>query len=258
MNTKADAFTKLLEVVYELRQKCPWDKEQTWESLRPLTIEETYELTDAIISNDAKEVKKELGDVLLHVLFYAMIGEEKKEFDIAEVCNALREKLIIRHPHIYGDVVADTPDAVKKNWEQIKLKEGTKSVLAGVPKSLPALVKASRLQDKASSVGFDWDSPADVLNKVKEEFAELTEAVDSLSKEKMEDEFGDVLFSLINYARFIGVSPDNALERTNQKFIRRFTYLEEQVSNKGLQLQNMTLEEMDTYWNEAKKQEKQS
>ena len=241
MNNESAEFEKLLTVVRELREKCPWDKEQTWDSLRQLTIEETYELTDAILSRDKKEIRKELGDVLLHVLFYSVIAEEEKNFDIAEVMKTLREKLIIRHPHIYGEVQADTPDAVKKNWEQIKLKEGSKRVLSGVPASLPSMIKASRLQEKASSVGFDWSDSKDVWNKVKEELGELEEAIHNNDTEEKENEFGDLIFSLINYARFIGVNPDNALERTNKKF-----------KDSGHKLEDLTLEEMDKYWNEAK------
>lgn len=251
-NNETEEFGKLMEVVRELRLKCPWDKKQTWESLRQLTIEETYELTDAILTQDKKEIRKELGDVLLHVLFYSVIGEEEKNFDIAEVCKSLREKLIIRHPHIYGDVIADDAEEVKKNWEQIKLKEGSKRVLSGVPNSLPSVIKAARLQEKASSVGFDWDDPKDVWNKVKEELGELEEAIHLNDAEKKEEEFGDLLFSLINYARFIEVNPDNALERTNKKFIHRFNYLEDKVKESGHKLEDLTLAEMDKYWNEAK------
>jgi XTP/dITP diphosphohydrolase len=254
MNTdENEEFGKLIAVVRELRQKCPWDIKQTWESLRQLTIEETYELTDAILSQDKNDIKKELGDVLLHVLFYSVIGEEEKNFDIADICQSLREKLITRHPHIYGDVVANDADAVKKNWEQIKLKQGSKRVLSGVPNSLPSVIKAARLQEKASSVGFDWDSPQDVWAKVKEELAELEEAINENDKDKKEDEFGDLMFSLINYARFINVSPDNALERTNRKFIQRFNYLEDKVKESGHKLEELSLEEMDKYWDEAKK-----
>ena len=252
MNNESAEFEKLLTVVRELRVKCPWDREQTWDSLRQLTIEETYELTDAILSQDKKEIRKELGDVLLHVLFYSVIAEEEKNFDIAEVMKTLREKLIIRHPHIYGEVQADTPDAVKKNWEQIKLKEGSKRVLSGVPASLPSMIKASRLQEKASSVGFDWSDSKDVWNKVKEELGELEEAIHNNDTEEKENEFGDLIFSLINYARFIGINPDNALERTNKKFIHRFNYLEDKVKDSGHKLEDLTLEEMDKYWNDAK------
>ena len=258
MSEKTEEFEKLLEVVYELRQKCPWDMKQTWESLRPLTIEELYELTDAIIDNDKAEIEKELGDVLLHILFYAMIGEEEGKFNIGTVAKRLRAKLIQRHPHIYGDVKVDNAEDVKRNWEQIKLKEGNKSTLAGVPTSLPSLVKAARLQDKASAVGFDWADKKDVWEKVQEEMAELREETENTNPEpeKIEAEFGDLLFSLINYARFIGVNPDNALERTNRKFIHRFNYLESEVNASGKKLQDLTLAEMDVYWNKAKESEK--
>lgn len=253
---KIEEFDKLLTVVYELREKCPWDREQTWESLRHLTIEELYELTDAISAGSFPEVKKELGDVLLHVLFYAMIAEEKKEFDIADVSRELREKLIQRHPHIYGEVKVNSADDVKRNWEQIKLKGGSKSTLAGVPKSLPSLVKAYRLQEKAAAVGFDWHDRKDVWAKVQEELGELSAEVEQgRPQEEIEKEFGDLLFSLVNYARFIGVDPDNALERTNLKFTSRFNYLEQEVNKSGRKLEDMTLEEMDVYWNEAKKGE---
>jgi XTP/dITP diphosphohydrolase len=255
---KKAEFEKLLNVVYELRQKCPWDMKQTWESLRTLTIEELYELTDAIIEGDHAEIEKELGDVLLHILFYAMIGEEEGRFDIGTVSKRLREKLIIRHPHIYGDVKVENADDVKRNWEQIKLREGNKGTLAGVPNSLPALVKAARLQDKASSVGFDWADKKDVWEKVAEEMAELRAETETATPdpEKTEAEFGDLLFSLINYARFIGVNPDNALERTNRKFIHRFNYLETEVNASGKKLQDLSLAEMDVYWNKAKEKEK--
>jgi len=258
MSAKTEEFEKLLAVVYELRQKCPWDMKQTWESLRPLTIEELYELTDAIIDNDKTEIEKELGDVLLHILFYAMIGEEEGKFDIGTVAKKLRDKLIQRHPHIYGDVKVENADDVKRNWEQIKLKEGNKSTLAGVPTSLPSLVKAARLQDKASAVGFDWADKKDVWEKVQEEMAELREETENKEPEpeKIEAEFGDLLFSLINYARFIGVNPDNALERTNRKFIHRFNYLEQEVNASGKKLQDLSLAEMDVYWNKAKEDEK--
>jgi len=251
-------FEKLLKVVYELREKCPWDMKQTWETLRPLTIEELYELTDAIIDNDKAEIEKELGDVLLHILFYAMIGEEEGRFDIGTVSKRLREKLIIRHPHIYGDVKVENSDDVKRNWEQIKLKEGgNKGTLAGVPNSLPSLVKATRLQDKAGSVGFDWTDKKDVWEKVQEELEELRAETDHLTpnQTKIEAEFGDLMFSLINYARFIGINPDNALERTNRKFIHRFNYLESEVNASGKKLQDLSLAEMDVYWNLAKEKE---
>ena len=247
------AFNRLLDIMDELREKCPWDKKQTLESLRNLTIEEVYELGDAIIENDLEEVKKELGDVLLHIVFYAKIGSEKKAFDIADVANTISDKLISRHPHIYGDEVVETEEQVLQNWEKLKLKEGNKSVLGGVPKSLPAMVKANRIQEKARGVGFDWDNASQVWEKVQEELVEFQDEVTANNQEKMEDEFGDVLFSLINYARFVNINPENALEKTNVKFIKRFQYLEEKAILDGKFLENMTLEEMDVYWNEAKK-----
>ena len=236
----------------ELREKCPWDKKQTLESLRHLTIEETYELADAILENDLPEVKKELGDLLLHIVFYAKIGSEKKAFDIADVANSISNKLINRHPHIYGDVKVENEEDVKRNWEQLKLKEGKKSVLEGVPKSLPALVKANRIQDKVAGVGFDWEEPQQVWKKVQEELTEFNEEIKKGNKENTEKEFGDVLFSMINYARFIGVNPENALEKTNKKFINRFQYLEEAVKKEGKQLSDMSLTEMDAYWEKSK------
>ena len=236
----------------DLRAQCPWDKKQTMQSLRHLTIEETYELGDAILDNDLQEVKKELGDLLLHIVFYAKIGNETGDFDIADVANGVCEKLIIRHPHIYGDVKVDNEEDVKRNWEKIKLKEGNKSVLGGVPKSLPALVKASRIQDKAAGVGFDWDNIDDVFAKVKEEIEELHAEVKAQKHTAIEAEFGDVLFSLINYARFLKVNPEDALERTNKKFIARFQYLERKAAESGKSLRDMTLAEMETYWQEAK------
>jgi len=236
----------------DLRAQCPWDKKQTMQSLRHLTIEETYELGDAILDNDLQEVKKELGDLLLHIVFYAKIGSETGDFDIADVANGVCDKLIIRHPHIYGDVKVDDEEDVKRNWEKIKLKEGNKSVLGGVPKSLPALVKASRIQDKAAGVGFDWDNIDDVFAKVKEEIEELHAEVKAQKHTAIEAEFGDVLFSLINYARFLKVNPEDALERTNKKFIARFQYLERKAAESGKSLRDMTLAEMETYWQEAK------
>lgn len=236
----------------DLRVQCPWDKKQTMQSLRHLTIEETYELGDAILDNDLQEVKKELGDLLLHIVFYAKIGSETGDFDIADVANGVCDKLIIRHPHIYGDVKVDNEEDVKRNWEKIKLKEGNKSVLGGVPKSLPALVKASRIQDKAAGVGFDWDNIDDVFAKVKEEIEELHAEVKAQKHTAIEAEFGDVLFSLINYARFLKVNPEDALERTNKKFIARFQYLERKAADSGKSLRDMTLTEMETYWQEAK------
>lgn len=238
----------------DLREKCPWDRKQTLESLRHLTIEETYELADAILDNDLEEIKKELGDILLHIVFYAKIGSEQKAFDIADVAEGICEKLISRHPHIYGDVEVADEEEVKANWEKLKLKEGKKSVLEGVPRSLPAMVKATRIQDKARGVGFDWDNREQVWAKVNEELAELKEEIDNnAEKAKVESEFGDVLFSMINYARFIDIDPETALERTNKKFIKRFQYLETESKKDGKELSEMTLEEMDEYWNAAKK-----
>ena len=256
MNTRAQqlqAFERLLDIMDDLREKCPWDKKQTLESLRHLTIEETYELGDAILNNDLQEIKKELGDLLLHIVFYAKIGSETSTFDIADVCNDICEKLIHRHPHIYSDVVVDNEEEVKQNWEKLKLKEGKKSVLEGVPKSLPALVKASRIQDKVKGVGFDWEEPHQVWDKVKEELQELQDEVATGNQDKIEAEFGDVLFSMINYARFLKVNPEDALERTNKKFMKRFMYLESKASELGKPLMDMTLTEMDVFWNEAKK-----
>ena len=256
MNTRdqqLEAFRRLLDIMDELREQCPWDKKQTLESLRHLTIEETYELADAILDNDLEEVKKELGDVLLHIVFYAKIGSEKKAFDIGDVANAISDKLIDRHPHIYGDIVVKDEEEVKQNWEKLKLKEGKTSVLEGVPKSLPALVKANRIQDKVAGVGFDWEEPQQVWAKVQEELSELNEEVKNNNADNIESEFGDVLFSMINYARFIGVNPENALERTNKKFIKRFQFLEVAAKKEGKELSDMSLTEMDVYWNESKK-----
>ncbi|CAA0158473.1 nucleoside triphosphate pyrophosphohydrolase [Tenacibaculum maritimum] len=247
------AFNRLLDIMDELREKCPWDKKQTLESLRHLTIEETYELGDAILDQNLDEVKKELGDVLLHIVFYAKIGSEKKAFDIADVANSIADKLINRHPHIYDDVKVENEQDVKQNWEKLKLKEGKKSVLEGVPRSLPALVKASRIQDKVAGVGFDWEEPHQVWEKVQEELAELNSEIATGDQDKINAEFGDVLFSMINYARFIGVNPENALEKTNKKFINRFQFLEEAAKKAGKTLTDMTLTEMDIYWNESKK-----
>jgi XTP/dITP diphosphohydrolase len=247
------AFNRLLDIMDDLREKCPWDKKQTLESLRHLTIEETYELADAILDNDLPEIKKELGDVLLHIVFYAKIGSEKNAFDIADVANSICDKLIDRHPHIYGDVKVDNENDVKRNWEQLKLKEGKTSVLEGVPKSLPAVVKASRIQEKVAGVGFDWEKPEQVWEKVQEELTELNDEIKAKHQENIEKEFGDVLFSMINYARFIGVNPENALEKTNKKFINRFQFLEKAAKKEGKQLSDMSLEEMDVYWNESKK-----
>jgi XTP/dITP diphosphohydrolase len=251
--TQIQAFERLLNIMDDLREKCPWDKKQTLQSLRHLTIEETYELGDAILDNNLEEVKKELGDLLLHIVFYAKIGSETNDFDIADVCDEICEKLIHRHPHIYGDVEVANEEEVKQNWEKLKLKEGKKSVLEGVPKSLPALVKASRIQDKVKAVGFDWEEPQQVWEKVQEELQELQEEVTSGNQDKMEGEFGDVLFSMINYARFLNINPEDALERTNKKFINRFQYLESKATELGKSLMDMTLAEMDVFWNEAKK-----
>lgn len=256
MNSRADqlkAFDRLLTIMDELRTQCPWDKKQTMQTLRHLTIEETYELGDAILEDDLQEVKKELGDVLLHIVFYARIGSETNDFDIADVCNEICEKLIHRHPHIYSEVKVKDEDEVKRNWEQLKLKEGKKSVLEGVPKGLPALVKASRIQDKVAAVGFDWEHPNQVWEKVQEELQEFKDEIAKNNTDTMEAEFGDVLFSLINYARFLKINPENALERTNKKFIGRFQYLEAKAKELGKDLKDMTLTEMDVFWNEAKK-----
>src|ERR1035437_2624590 len=253
MEEKLKAFERLLTIMDESREKCPWDKKQTLESLRYLTIEETYELTDAILEKDMDKIKKELGDILLHIVFYARIASETKAFNITDVMNSLCEKLIHRHPHIYGDVKVDNEQQVKENWEKLKLKEGTKSVLAGVPGSLPAIVKASRIQEKARAVGFDWDNSTQVWDKVNEELEEFKTEVDNkASKERIEDELGDVFFSLINYARFINVNPEDALEKTNKKFIKRFQYLESETARAGKKLEDMSLAEMDEYWNKAK------
>jgi XTP/dITP diphosphohydrolase len=257
-NQPAQAFGRLLAIMDDLRAQCPWDKKQTMETLRHLTIEETYELSDAILEGDMTEIRKELGDLMLHLVFYAKIGSETNNFNIADVLNGICEKLINRHPHIYSDTVAETEEQVKQNWEQIKLKEGNKSVLAGVPSSLPALVKASRIQEKARGVGFDWEEKEQVWEKVEEELQEFKDEfnlVDNaeIDKEKAEGEFGDLLFSLINYARFININPEDALEKTNRKFIKRFQYLESKASGMDKALKDMTLAEMDVFWNEAKK-----
>lgn len=255
MNSRSEqlaAFDRLLTIMDELREQCPWDKKQTMQTLRHLTIEETYELGDAILDNDLEEVKKELGDLLLHIVFYAKIGSETQDFDIADVANSICEKLINRHPHIYGDVKVKNEEEVKQNWENIKLKEGKKSVLEGVPNSLPALVKANRIQEKVAGVGFDWEHPEQVFEKLKEELGELQEEVKANDADKMESEFGDVLFSMVNYARFLNINPENALERTNKKFIKRFQYLESKAKASGKSLKDMTLAEMDIFWEEAK------
>ena len=247
------AFGRLLDIMDELRLKCPWDKKQTFESLRHLTIEETYELGDAILNNDLQEIKKELGDVLLHIIFYAKIGSETNDFDIADVANSIAEKLIYRHPHIYSNVEVKDEEEVKQNWGKLKLKEGKNSVLEGVPKSLPAMVKANRIQDKVAGVGFDWEKPAQVWEKVQEELSELNTEIKKGNTDAIEAEFGDVLFSMINYARFINVNPENALERTNKKFINRFQFLEKEAKKIGKDLHDMSLAEMDVFWNASKK-----
>ena len=256
MNSRAGqlkAFDRLLTIMDELRAQCPWDKKQTMETLRHLTIEETYELGDAILDKDLEEVKKELGDVLLHIVFYAKIGSETDDFDIADVCNSICEKLIHRHPHIYGDVKVDNEEDVKRNWESLKLKEGKTSVLEGVPKSLPALVKANRIQEKVAGVGFDWEHPNQVWEKVEEELNEFKAEVAAGHQDNMESEFGDVIFSMVNYARFLNINPENALERTNKKFTKRFQYLEEKAKSLNKPLKDMTLAEMDVFWEEAKR-----
>lgn len=255
MNSRQDqlqALDRLLTIMDELREKCPWDRKQTMESLRHLTIEETYELGDAILDKDMDEIRKELGDVLLHLVFYSKIGSETNDFDIADVANGICDKLIDRHPHIYGDVVVADEEEVKRNWENLKLKEGKKSVLEGVPKSLPAMVKANRIQDKVAGVGFDWEEPKQVFEKLQEELKELEDEVTDNNSDLIEAEFGDVLFSMINYARFLKVNPENALERTNKKFIKRFQYLESKAAEQGKALKDMSLSEMDIFWNEAK------
>ena len=247
------AFERLLDIMDELREQCPWDRKQTFESLRHLTIEETYELGDAILDNDLQEIKKELGDLLLHIVFYAKIGSEQNAFDIGDVANEICDKLINRHPHIYGDTKVDAADQVIKNWESIKLKEGRNSVLEGVPKSLPSLVKAFRIQEKAAGVGFEWDNAEDVLDKVKEEITEFNQEVEDQNLDKMEDEFGDVLFSLINYARYLKINPELALERTNKKFIKRFKYIEESAKNEGKVINELSLDQIEVFWDKAKK-----
>lgn len=253
MEEKLKAFERLLNIMDDLREKCPWDKKQTWDSLRHLSIEETYELCDAIIKNEAQEVKGELGDLFLHLVFYSKIADEKKLFDVADVLNTVCDKLIIRHPHVYGDVVAENEEQVKTNWEKIKLKEGKTSVLQGVPNSLPALVKAIRIQDKVKGVGFDWEHKNQVWEKVQEEIQEFKAEELAQNQEKMEQEFGDILFSLVNYARFVGINPEDALEKTNQKFAKRFTDMEKLIIQEGKSLSEMNLSEMDIYWEKAKK-----
>mgnify|MGYP000498021522 FL=1 len=250
--TQLEAFDRLLTIMDELREQCPWDKKQTMETLRPLTIEETYELGDAILNADLNEVKGELGDLLLHIVFYSKIGSETNDFDITDVINTICKKLIHRHPHVYGDVRIKNETEVKHNWENLKLKEGKNSVLEGVPHSLPALVKASRIQEKVAGVGFDWKHTDQVWNKIEEEIKELKEEILNMNQNAIEDEFGDVLFSLINYARFLNVNPENALERTNKKFIKRFQYLEKKANQNQKSLSEMSLAEMGIYWDEAK------
>jgi len=257
MNTPEEvAFTRLLKIMDELREQCPWDKKQTIESLRHLTLEETYELSDAIIENNMLDLKKELGDILLHIVFYAKIASENNEFTITDVINSLCEKMIVRHPHIYGDVKVDNAEQVKQNWEKIKInQEGNKSVLGGVPKGLPALIKAERIQEKVRGVGFVWDNPEQVWQKVQEEMNELNaEIVSKQSAKKTEEEFGDVLFTLINYARFLNISPETALEKANKKFIKRFEFIEQKINEQGRSITDSNLTEMDGFWNEAKKQ----
>jgi len=251
---KLQAFDRLLTIMDQLRNLCPWDKKQTIESIRHLTIEETFELSDAILDNDLEEVRKELGDLMLHMVFYARMADEQKAFDMADVLNGISEKLINRHPHIYSDVEASDEKAVKENWEKIKLKEkGNKSVLGGVPKSLPALIKSIRIQEKARGVGFDWDKKIQVWEKVEEEMLEFKQEEETGNQERATEEFGDLMFSLINYARFAGINPEEALEKTNRKFIKRFNYLEAESKKEGKQISEMSLEEMDVYWERAKK-----
>ena len=254
IDERAASFLNLIKIMDELREKCPWDKKQTIESIRHLTIEETFELSDAILKNDLNEIKKELGDLLLHIVFYSKIASETNDFNLKDVIDGLCEKLIFRHPHVYGDVKAETEEQVKQNWEQLKQKEkdGNKSVLSGVPNSLPALLKAFRIQEKARAVGFDWEKPEQVYEKVKEELAEFETEIKYGNQQNAEKEFGDVLFSLINYARFLNINPEDALEQTNKKFIKRFNYMESKVKTQGKQISDCKLEELDIYWNEAK------
>ncbi len=258
MSALAEKFLELVAIMDELREKCPWDKKQTIDTLRPLTIEETYELTDAITEHDWNGIKEELGDIMLHLIFYAKIGTEQGKFTLEEVLAGVSKKLIHRHPHIYGDVTVNNEDDVKRNWEQLKLKEGKKSVLSGVPAGLPAVIKATRIQEKARQVGFEWDNKEDVWKKVEEEMQELHEAVEEDNIKNIEEEFGDVLFSLINYARFLQIDAEGALEKTNRKFMERFTIMESLAKQSGRLLNDMTLEEMDSIWNEVKKQSKPS
>lgn len=260
MEKKLEAFKRLLIIMDELRAKCPWDKKQTFDSLRANTIEETYELCDAIMKKDTKEIKKELGDVLLHIVFYSKIASETNDFDIADVCNSLCDKLIFRHPHVFGVGNAKNAGEVEQSWEQIKQKEkdGNKSVLAGVPDALPALIKCYRIQDKARNVGFDWKEKEDIWHKVEEELNEFKDEVHAMNQEKMEEEFGDLLFSMINAARLYKINPENALERCNRKFIRRFNHIEKRTKEENKELSQLSLEEMDAYWDEAKKIEREN
>jgi MazG family protein len=255
MQEKKDAFERLLKIMDELREKCPWDKKQTFESLRNLTIEETYELADAILNKDYNEIRKEIGDLLLHIVFYARLGSEKGDFDITDVINSLNEKLIYRHPHVFGTVEVEDDTEVKKNWEHLKIREGNHSVLGGVPNSLPALIKANRIQEKVRAVGFDWDERSQVWSKIREELAEVEAEIAKSDAGKIEQEFGDLLFSIVNAARLYEVDPETALERTNQKFIKRFMYLEKKTKDSGRNLKEMTLAEMDKIWEEAKEKE---
>lgn len=259
MNEKTEAFARLLEIMDELREKCPWDKEQTFESLRKLTIEETYELADAILNNNLNGIKKELGDLMLHIVFYAKIGSEKGSFDMGDVLKSINEKLIYRHPHVFGNIDVANAREVEQNWESLKLKEkgGNKRVLEGVPKAMPALVKANRIQEKVSGVGFDWEVREQVWEKVREEITELSHEIDKIDQDKIEAEFGDLFFAMVNAARLYGVDPETALERTNLKFINRFNYLESQTIQKGKDLKQMSLAEMDVYWDEAKRLERE-
>ena len=253
MKEKAKAFVRLVEIMDRLREECPWDQKQTINSLRYLTIEEVYELSDAILDEDFQEIKKELGDLLLHIVFYSRIASEKQEFDITDVLNNISDKLIYRHPHIYGDIKVKDEKDVKLNWENLKLKEGKSSVLEGVPKSLPAVVKAYRIQEKVRGIGFDWENKGQVWDKVLEEIKELKGEENNKDSKRIEDEFGDVLFALVNYSRFINVNPEDALEKTNKRFIKRFQFLEKQITNDGKKLSDLTFEEMNSYWDLAKK-----
>lgn len=252
MDARLIAFQRLLDIMDQLREQCPWDKKQTMESLRYLTLEEVYELSDAIVENDFDEIKKELGDVMLHLVFYSKIASESNRFNISDVLNGICDKLVHRHPHIYGDIKVSSEEEVKANWEKLKLKEGKKSVLEGVPKSLPAMVKAIRIQEKARGVGFDWDDKEQVWSKVQEELAEFKQEIDNKDSQKSKQEFGDLLFSLINYSRFIDINPEDALEKTNKKFIKRFQFMEKELSKENKTMDQMSLSELDVYWNKAK------